>query len=149
MRRIATVALMLSLIGCFEGTKPELDRLHRAGVVAPPANGDKKDKEKPPASITPGSPTLYERLGRDEGLQRAATMALRDPSAKDLADKMTPQQLGTILVAATGDQPLNLPTLSEEEWNTLRLVVRGALLDLNISGADRDELIDRMTKGKR
>ena len=146
MKRIAAIGLTLALVGCFEGTKPEPVR--RAGVAAPLAKVDKGDKgDKSP--LPPGSPTLYHRLGEEKGLQQTAAKALNDPSAKDLGAKLTPQQLGTILVAATSDQPLNLPALSNAEWNTLKLVVRGALLDLNINGADRDELIERLSKAKR
>src|SRR5262249_41865466 len=119
-----------------------------AGSATPPAKVEKLEKEKQPSPAAVS--TLYERLGREEGLQRTAKMALDDPGAKDLKEKMTPQQLGPILVeASASDRPLNLPSLTAGEFDTLRQVVRGALLDLNIPGADRDELIDRLTKGKR
>jgi hypothetical protein len=130
------------LVGCGEGTKPE--PLRRVGSVAPAA---KVEGEKP---APPGAPTLYQRLGEEVGLQKAATLALADPTAADLKSKVTPQQLGTLLVeASSGERPSNVPNLSATEWESLKQAVRGALLRLGVSGADRDEIIERMSKSKR
>ena len=142
MRRIATIGLTLMLVGCAEGTKPE--PLRRVGSVAPPP---KVDAEKPAPA---GAPTLYQRLGEEVGLQKAATLALADPTATELAAKLTPQQLGTLLVeASSGERPSNVPVLSAAEWEKLKQAVRGALLHQGVSGADRDEIIERMSKSKR
>ena len=145
MRRIAAIGLTVMLMGCFEGTKPE--PLRRVGTVAPPPKVDNGEKapQLPAAWLT-----LYERLGREEGLQKTATIALADPTATDIRAKVTPQQLSTLLVeASSGERPSNVPVLSAAEWETLKQAIRGALLRLNVPGVDRDEIIERVSKSKR
>ena len=142
MRPIAALGMALLLLGCFEGTKP--DPLRRVGTVAAP----KIEKgNKPPADFPQ---TLYERLGQEEGLQKAAKIALSDPTTAEIRAKVTPQQLGTLLVEASSDVRLgNVPALSATEWETLKQALREALRRLSVAGADSDEILDRLTKGKR
>jgi hypothetical protein len=140
--RFAAIGMAVMLLGCFEGTKPE--PLRRVGAVAQP----KVDKgNKAPADMPQ---TLYERLGQEEGLQKAAKIALSDPMTAEIKAKVTPQQLGTLLVEASSDvKPSNVPALSATEWDTLKQALREALRRLSVAGADSDEILERLSKGKR
>ena len=129
------------LVGC-EAKDDKPNPLRRVGTVAPPKKGN---GEKPRPQID--FQTLYERLGQEDGLKKAAAMALADPAVKELAAKVTPQQLSTLLVeASSGESLSNGPVLSSDEWDRLKLAIRGAFLDLGIPGADRDEIIERLSK---
>jgi hypothetical protein len=142
MRRIVALGLMTMLVGC-EAKDDKPNPLRRVGSVAPPPKVEKGDKGQLPVEFL----TLYERLGQEDGLKKAAAMALADPAVKELTSKVTPQQLSTLLVEASSGEALsNVPVLSGDQWDQLKLAIRGAFLDLGIPGADRDEIIDRLSK---
>ena len=143
MRRFGAFLALTLLVGCTEGTKP--DPLRRAGTVAPPPVEAKDPKAKPAEA-----PTLYKRLGEEEGLMKVAAMALAEPEAKKLAEKLTVPRLGSLLVeASSADGLTDPPPLSAAQWDTLVQVLRTAMVGRGIEGADRDELLTRLMKGKR
>jgi hypothetical protein len=146
MRRLCVVLCATSLLaGCIEEPKPEDKRLRRAGASAPELPMPIGVKEPPPAPKT-----LYERLGREEGLHRVAEAALKEPDAKEVASKLTARRLGAYLMEATSsDRPAEQLPLSAGEWDTLLATVRAALTAQRTPDADRDELLARLKKGKR
>jgi hypothetical protein len=148
MRRLLALLCATSLLaGCFDEQhpKPEDKRLRRAGASAPELPIPIGVKVPPPAPKT-----LYERLGREEGLHRVAEAALKEPDAKEVATKLTARRLGAYLMEATSaDRPAEQLPVSAAEWDTLLTALRSALADQRTPDADRDELLTRLKKGKR
>jgi len=127
---------MLSLFacGCSEGTKA--NPLARASV---PATLPAKD---------PAIKTLYERLGREEGLTQTVNQLVKDleasPKTTALAGRLKKPSLVEFLMEVSSRPRTKLADnvlLSPADWALLIPALRAALSARGTPDADRDELL--------
>jgi hypothetical protein len=144
MRHAMAIGLScFGVAGCFEGTKP--NPLPRAGVsaIAPKAIQE-----------NPGT-TLYERLGREEGLGKIADDVIAtlagQPRTQALAGKIKKRAFVDFLMEAASRPRPRLGddlSLSTTDWGQLLPAIRQQLTVRAIPGADVDILLANIEKSR-
>jgi len=145
MRDCLIIAAVLVGAGCTEGVKP--NPLPRAGVVIAPA----KDAPQP---LVDGK-TLYERLGREDGLVQIVNNLVVDlaaqPKTRPLSSTLKKRAMVEFLMevssrprAKLADDAMLIPA----DWTNLLPALRTALSEHGIPDADRDELLANIEKSR-
>jgi hypothetical protein len=137
MRQAMSIGLLcFGVAGCFEGTKP--NPLPRAGVsaVAPKAIQENPGK------------TLYERLGREEGLAKTADDVIAtlagQPRTQALAGKIKKRALVDFLMEAASRPRPRLGddlSLTTTDWGQLLPAIRSSVSARKVADADVEELL--------
>lgn len=145
-RCCVSLAGVAFLLGCTEGTKPNPQP--RAGFAATATDAAKKPEAKP-------ARTLYERLGREEGLQAIAEHMMQDlrsaDRSKEWANKLSVRRLANLLVELSSNAMPGLAEdlrLSDAEWEILVAVLRDALTYRLVADRDRDEILTHFAKAR-
>jgi hypothetical protein len=137
LRALFVGAMSLLVFGCSEGTKPE--PLPRAGVAAPAVPlANKKEPAK----------SLYERLGREEGLTQTVHQLVKDLDAeaktKAMAGVLKKRALIDFLMEVSSKPRPHLADdlmLTPDDWSLLIPALRATLTAQGTPPADRDELL--------
>lgn len=144
LRWFGVIVLALAA-GCAEGTKPE--PLTRAGVPGPAA--------KKPVEQTNNETTLYERLGREDGITQTVDQMLKDLSndakTQTLAAKINRRNLIDFLMEVSSKPRPRLADdllLSPTDWSLLLPGLRATMTARAIAGRDREELIGNIEKSR-
>ena len=132
--RLLFVGLLFFAFGCSEGAKPDPLPRGSAGVSLP-------KKAKDPQ-------TLYERLGREEGLTQIVNQLVKELEAASnsaaLAGRLKKRTLIDFLMEVSSRPRTNLADevmLSPADWALLIPALRAALDAQGQSPANRDELL--------
>lgn len=145
MRDCLIIAAVLVGGGCTEGVK--LNPLPRAGVsLAGP-------KEAPPPLVD--GKTLYERLGREDGLVKIVNNLVVDlaaqPKTRALSSALKKRALVEFLMEVSSRPRPKLADdamLTPADWTNLLPALRTTLSEHGIPDADRDELLANIEKSR-
>ena len=159
-RRFANLTLSLLaivVVGCSEGAKPT--PLRRAGApasLAAPIVDSSKDGAKVPPTTVEGKSngkTLYERLGREEGLtslvHQLAVDLSESPKTAKLAARLNKRSLVEFLMEATSRPRAGLmesTALTQGDWSQILPALGLTLIAQGTPEADRDELLANIAK---
>ena len=154
MFRFYPLVVLVSLTGCSEGTKP--NPLSRDGApVAPVALPAPIVAKDPIKESEPKTKTLYERLGREEGLARTVDQMVLDMAesskTKGLAGRLSKRLMTDFLVEASSKPRTGLADdvrLSPPDWMLVIPALRLTLISQGAPEADRDELLANIEKSR-
>lgn len=137
--------ILLFVCGCTEGVKP--NPLPRAGVPAA--------VENPPMPKLVDGKTLYERLGREDGLIQTVNALVADlaanPQTQPLSMSIRKRTMVEFLMEVSSRPRPKLADdvmLSAENWALVLPALREVLSNRMISDSDRDELFDNIKKSR-